>query len=262
MPILICAVALFLNDGGLTMGGSPTLLKGHPTVRMESEIVKISVSNDEVVTDCTFVFRNSGAACDVRMGFPDRGFGAEDRYEDTSDEDWPKVEARTVFNWFKSWVNGKPVTCELVKGLKLGELYRSKMVHFGRNSRVVVRDRYAMSPGGGIVAGGEAYSKETGYILHTGASWKGTIGKSTVIVTFAPGAIKTPVSMQYTSNRLKSPSYFSKFKNSKQGVLCAGPARPTLSGRTLTFVKRNWRPTPNDDVFVQWGYRKFLGGDD
>lgn len=251
-----------LNDGGLTMGGSPTLLKGHPTVSMASEVIRMTVSNTAVLTDCTFVFVNKGPACDVRMGFPDQGFGAEGPYEGTGPEEWDTVEIRSVFTWFKSWVNGKMVSCETVKGKNVGELYRAKTVHFPANGKVVVRDRYSMRPGGGIVADGDAYSKETGYILHTGSSWRGNIGRSTIIVEFDAGSIKTPVSFQYSSNRRKDPGYFNKFRKPKQGIICYGPSKPSLKGRTLTFVRKNWRPTENDDISVQWGYRKFLGGDD
>ncbi|MEP6757329.1 MAG: hypothetical protein ABJA67_17630, partial [Chthonomonadales bacterium] len=59
------------NDGGISMGGSPKLLKGHPSVIMQSEIIRLNVKSEYVEVDCNFVFVNRGKKCTVRMGFPD-----------------------------------------------------------------------------------------------------------------------------------------------------------------------------------------------
>src|SRR2546423_11157601 len=70
------------NDGGIALGGTPGLLKGHPSIAMTSEVVKIVVRDLTLTADCRFVFTNHGPACTVRVGFPDRGIGAMDPDEE------------------------------------------------------------------------------------------------------------------------------------------------------------------------------------
>ena len=69
------------DDGGISFGGSPHLLKGHATVAMKSEVVKMDVHDKVIKVDCRFLFHNSGPACTVRMGFPDEGTGAAEPYQ-------------------------------------------------------------------------------------------------------------------------------------------------------------------------------------
>ncbi len=68
----------FGDDAAITWSGSPKMLSGHPTVRMVSEKIILNVTpltgdaEGHTDADCTFVFKNDGPACSVRIGFPDR----------------------------------------------------------------------------------------------------------------------------------------------------------------------------------------------
>ena len=61
------------NGSAMTNGGSPQMLEGHPTVQMESEVIRITVGKETVRAGCRFVFHNFSPVCTVRMGFPDEG---------------------------------------------------------------------------------------------------------------------------------------------------------------------------------------------
>ncbi len=48
------------NDGGISMGGTPRLLSGHPSVEMQSEVINMKVGDKQVEVECNFVFVNTG----------------------------------------------------------------------------------------------------------------------------------------------------------------------------------------------------------
>ena len=79
VALALLAAPAVANDGGIAFGGSPRLLTGHPTVSMESEVVRIDVGEQNVRVDCRFVFRNDGpAGCplgDGADGVPGPGAG-------------------------------------------------------------------------------------------------------------------------------------------------------------------------------------------
>lgn len=87
--LCLIASALFItvpacglaDDGGISFGGSPHLLRGHNSVSMTSEKVSIAVHKNLIKVDCSFVFHNGGPTCVVRMGFPDQGLGAAEPYQ-------------------------------------------------------------------------------------------------------------------------------------------------------------------------------------
>lgn len=259
---LLASASSLLNDGGLTMGGTPTLLGEHPSVVMKSEVINIKVKSQTVTADCRFDFYNEGPACDVRMGFPDKGDGADDPYEALSEEEWPTAKVESVFSSFRSWVDGKPVTCEPVKGKNIGDVFQTKMIHFPAHSHVKVRDLYSVATGGGVAPDGDGRCRLTGYIVHTGASWKGNIGSSTIIFNFSPSTLPSGASVLYQAPHATKNVKFGQLKRPSRGVVCYGPVKPVLKGRTLTYSLQNWRPTPDDDIFVQWGYKKFARNGD
>ncbi len=252
--------ALTMNDGGLTVGGSPSLLSSHPSVTMESEVISLKVGPHGVVADCRFVFRNRGAACTVRMGFPDEGWGADSPYEETADEDWPKAKIIPVLKNFKSWVNGKSARCELVKGKGVGEIYHAKLVKFGRNARVEVRDTYETELGSAITPDGHGVMSETGYVFRTGSSWHNRIGRSDFSIEWLPSSGFTPTKVVPFAWSEDEAKRFPSMPKPPGLVLVRLPGNPTLKGRKVSTTIRNWRPTKDSDAWISWDYRKANAG--
>jgi hypothetical protein len=247
------------NDGGIAMGGSPRLLSSHPSVSMTSEVIKMTVRGKDVLVDCSFVFKNSGKACTVRMGFPDVGVGANDPDEETDESALAKTPPRTTFKSFASYVNGAPVKTKLIRADQEGHYWHTKTVRFPARSVVRVRDVYRQLTGGGIAMIGKkgGNASQVAYILHTGSSWHGPIGRSEVDVTF-----ETPVVIQPQPVSLKAASGDQDGRSIKKAlppdsVVWKGPCAPTVSGKTLRFVRTNWRPKPSEDVELTYGYKAF-----
>jgi hypothetical protein len=162
--------AAWADDGassGLT--GSVQLLDSHPTIRMVSEVVRVSLPKAKV--RASFVFRNEGPATTVRMAFPEEGYG--DVTTPTSQGD--------SFEFFRSYVDGKRVkVTRVVDKERTGEaeyhVWWVKRVHFGRGQTRRVVCEYE---GGGSRSSYGWYGWS--YTLKTGASWKGTIGRARII---------------------------------------------------------------------------------
>lgn len=254
MLLSVCASA---NDGGIAFGGSPGLLRGHPSVSMTSEVVKVTVQGHRTRVDCDFVFTNHGPACSVRMGFPDEGYGASD--PDEGQADFQNKPPQTTFTSFRSYVDGKPAPTKLIRANIEGHYWHAKTVVFPANSTLHIRDVYTQDVGGGIVAVGQktGQADQIGYVLHTGASWHGPIGRSEIEVTL-------PGKRIHGTLKLVPVSRISKDKNNPRwlkqnvapnAVVWKGPCAPIVHGKTLRFVRTNWRPTEKDDIELTYNYR-------
>lgn len=246
------------NDGGIAWGGSPKLLSAHPTVAMQSEVIVMNVGAQNVSVDCRFVFKNYGRATTVRMGFPDEGSG------DTPHEIGYQIEnpkkVATAFTSFKSWVDGKRVKTQLIRSDEPDKSWHAKSVYFPASSTRIVRDLYTVPVGGQI--GTNGYYSQTSYTLHTGASWRGTIGRSTIIVNFinTGGADNLkPVSIRDLKVENDNIEFVDWSKLPRGTVIYKGNTRPTAKGRTLRFVRTNWNPTENDDIFLAFNPKNMKG---
>ncbi len=258
--LMVSCSAASANDGGIAYGGSPRLLKGHPSVSMTSEVIRLSVGEESVKVDCQFVFTNHGTACKVRMGFPDEGFGADDPDEEGG-EDVMKTPPKTTFTSFHSFVDGKPVPTQLIRADKPGKYWHTKTVTFPAHAVVRIHDVYTQRIGGGIFSTGvqEGNVKQIGYILHTGASWHGAIGRSEIDVTFQDKAVQGNPKLIPLSRILKRPDGRDgrTIKGSVPAmntVVWKGPGTPTVKGTTLQFVRTNWTPKSSDDIDLTYGY--------
>jgi hypothetical protein len=183
------------NDAPIKLisgGATPTSL-GVKNIRMESEVVKITLGEKSFVVDATFVFMNSGDSAQINVGFPKRGFGNfREDFKNTSD-----------FINFETWIDDKkvefaekPETSSIEGGFTLPELiqliktdsmetsslfvhdYRwmVKYVDFPARKKTTTRVRYEAP------YQYSGYCLEAHYIYGTGAYWEGKIGKSTFIV--------------------------------------------------------------------------------
>ena len=241
---LLVSLAAAANDTDISYGGSPRALSGHPTVAMHSEVVKVTVSRKSGVTvDCRFVFVNSGPACRVRMGFPDAGPAA---YEED-----PNSKPVGQFTLFKSWVNGRQVSTHVARGGEGEGVWHVKEVAFPAGKTVEVRDLYT-APVGSSVGYDHFSVAEADYVLHTGASWHGNIGRSEVDVKMDPALAKAPLKLRplYPGREHAIGRY------DRHTIYYRGPCKPVVSGQSLKFVRTNWRPTDDDDIYLVFDIRR------
>ena len=239
------------NDGALSYGGTPRLMNGEGTVSMQSEVILMDIGLKEVKVDCRFVFKNHGSARTVRMGFPD----GDDYFRNNSD-----AKLVSAFSSFQSYIDGKPVKTTLVRGRNKTDktvLYHTKNVAFAKGQTRSVRDVYTV-PVGGAMTDQSGYFATTFYILHTGSSWRGNIGRSEIIARFRRVKLTKPEQdgrkYQIVSPLASSSLSGEEFQSLKwtrpdrEVVVYKGPGRPTVDRNTLRWVRTNWRPTKKDDV--------------
>jgi hypothetical protein len=158
------------NDGAVVgVGGVIKPMKNHPSIVLRSHMVKIKLTPEHADVDCTFVLHNTGKATRVLIGFPESGGG-------------DIVVPKMGFEYFRSYVDGKRVQVrvqEQRRDVDSGGYFRwyLKRVRFGAGQTRVIRNVYR-APLGAISTGHNFFD----YILTTGASWKGKIGRSDIIV--------------------------------------------------------------------------------
>lgn len=172
------------DDGSVeTVGGAVRLMKAHSSIRMVSETVKARVTRDFAEVDCVFVMKNEGATDTVLVGFPDGDMGP---YRGGGEE--YEIEA------FRSWVDGVEIQCRRVPAAEaqipastVGSWW-TKVVVFPAGAVRRIRNQYAVRPTwhpnlleseADSIAGDLTFR----YILWTGASWKGPIGRADLAVT-------------------------------------------------------------------------------
>lgn len=280
VPLVSCtltALPALANDGGIAMGGSPALLTGHSSVSMKSELIKMKIGNGMVAVECNFVFENHGPACKVRMGFPDEGTGAYD--PDEEDPDAMKRPPRTTFTSFKTFVNGIEVPFKLIRANEPGKFWRTKTVTFPARQTTLVRDVYTQNISGSVAGGFDSNTsvnapqvsshQHASYILRTGASWFGNIGKTEVVVQFTDpstakvSAISIPETLnliakkskaapkKLASNQSDQGSFLPQELDSKRNrfVVWRGFAAPAVEENgTIHFVRKDWKPTIKSDL--------------
>ncbi len=254
----------FANDGGLSMGGSPRLLSRHPSVTMTSEVINIVVYKDRwYKVDCQFVFTNSGPACTVRMGFPDEGEGVNDPDEEADPKEVLNTPPHTTFMSFRSYVDGKRVATKLIRANEEGHYWHTKLVRFPAHSVRRIRDVYTQGSGVGVFTlegGKNGYAAQVAYILHTGSSWHDSIGRSEVNVTFRADRMPQSSRVLAVDKVARTDSHDLRVKSiDTKTIVWQGPCTPQIHGKTLHFVRTNWRPTAKDDLFLTYDYQVMQG---
>lgn len=158
IALLIVAVGGANADDTIVsrVGGTAKMIKGHPTIRMVREHVRIEPVSGKVVA--TFIFKNEGPNQTVLIGFPETDYIGKAPYKD-----------------FWSSVDGKPVGVTPITG-SFGKdqkgRYWTKRVSFEKGQTREVMVGYF--GGKGEVSDGQRFMS---YILKSGAAWKGTIGQ-------------------------------------------------------------------------------------
>lgn len=151
-------------------------------VIMEAEEITVDLEKNSV--ECIFVFHNTGKKKSVYMGFPGQLEGLNHENINVVD-----LEIRN----FKTFINGKKLPVTREKSIKKDTLEHLNMqaysefftfnVPFEADESITIRNTYDFTPTYDSI--GNVYS---GYVLETGAMWKGTIGSAKV--TFKLGNIK------------------------------------------------------------------------
>lgn len=256
------------DDSAIAFGGNPGMLHGHPSVSMASEIVKIYVYDKRVRVDCDFTFTNHGPACHVRMGFPDVGIGSYETHEGDAEAEGKMNERNlTTFYSFRSYVDGKPVSTKFIRSNEIGHYWHTKTVFFPTHSTRHIRDVYTHEVGiaEASLRNNPDYNKnkavwvnQVGYILHTGASWHGSIGRAEIDVSFRCKAIPSVLKLIPSNwKAVEDDGYSLKVDSvARNTVIWKGPCAPTVRGRNMRFVCSHLHPTTRDDITLTYNYSK------
>jgi len=141
--------------------------------------------------------------------------------------------------------------------------YQVKTVSFAAHQTHHIREVYRQ-PLGTIALWGDDGNRGTPafqafvYIFSTGATWKGNIGRATMSITFAKDArVRSPLRVgeppdadQTTETGAKK---LWKWWTGHPHTI-EGAEDFHIHGRTLELVKRNWKPTADDDENLYFGY--------
>ncbi len=239
---LLVATAVRADDGWIGNGGTPTLMSKHQSISMDREVVKIFVGREKCIVDCQFWFTNLGRACTARMGFPDYD---EHRYEH---ED-PVV--KSVFDKFESWVDGRPAKTKFISVIDAQLGWQAKDVKFGKNQTRLVRDRYTVTIGSGAT-NSPKFIHQIAYTLHTGASWKGPIGKVDVEISFDPFWTSKGLKVEHVDRNVQVYGFHWDRLPTNFFVVASSLA-PKLSKKTIRFSATNLEPGAEADIDVYFG---------
>lgn len=233
------------------------MLNGHASVAMKSEKVVMHIKKDKIRVDCMFKFHNSGPTSVVRVGFPDRGEGAQEPYQGV---DIRPKNMKGTFDSFESWVDGKQVVAELVPTDDRTLFWHAKTVTFKANSDCEIDNYYTLQPGAQVTSENGMY-QQTEYVLHTGSSWHGQIGQAEIVVNFSPDVIGAPIHLVAKKDLQLKQFFDLKWSTLPKGtVIYEGPCAPTVEKNTLRFFVKNIKPTEHDDIHLYYAYRQLNNG--
>lgn len=240
--IAICCCTAYSDDSAMSIvdGGTVQPMDKHPSIRMMRETVDVKlgtrVGNEwPVFVRCQFEFHNDGPATDTNMGFPEIAQGSGDS------------SASGRIKSFKSWVDGQPVKIKYMpsSGNSKGEFrkrYKAwyvKKVHFdaGQSRRVVVVysarlgfSNTASSPEGMVFL--------FGYILRTGANWKGLIEKAVINVDTSAAGNRYNIDALpsgYKAKKNKLTWTFKNFEPTQDIGLTFKQRFPLLNGKSVHY---------------------------
>jgi|GEM_PF-5959983 len=158
------------DDAAITnVGGTIRLMDEHPHVRLVAEHVHARVFREYALVECVFILRNEGPASVVQLGFPEHSGGAVSLGYDRE------------FEFFRSYVNGRSVDVTLSEPEKYVDGFTywwTKEVGFDEGETKVIRDVYR-----GGIGGDTSLGRWFSYLLHTGASWAGSIGVASLVIS-------------------------------------------------------------------------------
>ena len=152
------------DDSAITnIGGTIRPMDEHPSVRLLAEHVHARILKKHALVECIFFLQNEGPESIVEMGFP--CYTGEDTGQ---------------FEYFESYVDGQKVDIEILEDKQQSpSVWYCKEVRFKEGALKVIRNVYKSGYGGNTM--GDIWFT---YVLHTGASWRGTIGSVNIVLSF------------------------------------------------------------------------------
>lgn len=232
-----------VNDSAMYVSGAPSSLMGKTTVRMVREQISIHIGKS-CLYECEFEFKNDGPTQNVKIGFPDESHGMIGPAEDPK----PRPQIRN----FKSWVDGAEVDVKIEKEIK-GEIghakcWHTKWVKFEAGQTRKIRNTYLSD------LGWFPPSQFAIYTVSTGASWKGVIEESKIIVVFKqPRFRNLIVGPGSGADTVKADKDFWR-KKPLNYVVCEGFSKPVVEANKMTLVKKNFKPTRDDNLVIFWRF--------
>lgn len=235
--VLLLPSAVLANDAWEIYVGSEKAVQPHPHIRMAQEYITMDVGERSAWVTCTFWFRNEGPKSKVKMAYPDEAYSTH--------EDGPYSQLRQ----FRSWVDGKRVSTRFRMIGQNG--FQLKDVPFGAGQSRKVVNRYRMKLGS-CASRDNFYVRMLSYTFSTGASWKGNIGRSKLIVRFngrfQPIRLRSSELLEWESKGHFWPSRL-------QTLFTDGPQGKLVNG-TYQILKHNWRPGEGDNMALK--FRPFI----
>ena len=193
LMLVILAPDRAMGDDGVFRGtGGAVTASTSRSIRMTAEEVVLDLNEIGVVHGiCTFVFSNAGPAESLLIGFPDMGTEIDDSSLPDSSASRPSIYDLRVT------VDGQEVVTKLVlvagegdisRALRAAPLRRFSWVHtwpcfFDSMQTRILRTEYRHPTSTGIWD-----PCILDYVLTTGASWAGPIGK--VLIRVVPGSLR------------------------------------------------------------------------
>lgn len=237
LMFLIFSQMAMANDASLSAEGDNVgPFKGTPPITMEKEVVNVKMTHAKSYVDAVFYLRNTeNKKITLLVGFPDEPATAKELKSD-----FPSYQG--ILKDFRVQVNNQPVSFTSKKQiLKKKRFNRSYVLWkvwemtFAPYERKVVRNSYWVENGRSVL-GHVGFS----YILRTGATWKGNIGRADIIVTLKgihPGELKTKANA-YLEGRETRFTTSTNFK---------------LQANRLVWTFTNFKPEVNGPGFIQVG---------
>lgn len=187
LTIAVFPLTVLANDS--TLGGTGmTVYPIYGTdVVMEEEIIDITVKDGRSYVNCQFFFHNTGEKTELLVGFPTQYPGwyeSQEDFDKEKEEDYYADSHVTELHRFRTWVDGKQAKVTVKKGLKpegnnTGELYFPQWYTWTMTLEAGERVKVVNTYWAENSYGGENWESSR-YILRSGATWKGPIGKVTV----------------------------------------------------------------------------------
>lgn len=239
LVLVLAACPVRADDGVFEGSGGTVSLSQSRHVRMVAEEVVFDLTNPEVVrVACLFVVVNEGPADTLLLGFPD--------YWPSEDDVSQLADGRSAIRDLVVMVDGVPVTTTAVPAAEAPTILGDRTPGVAWNVAHVWPCAFA--PGQVRVLRTEyshVYSMMVGvshvlnYVLRTGASWAGPIGK--VVARIVPGELR--IKERYSPQRWErvgAEYVWTAADLEPTEDIWAGLANPAQVARELAADWRHW----------------------
>jgi len=199
--VLFFAATALANDGMVHLAGTVELIEDKKTnVSMKEEEIIITLHKDHYEIDVWFRFFNDGPNEKILIGFPATHIPVAAKINARDLEAAKKTMFRTYINEKLLQPDEYTIKEEYPENSIGIRIWLLRQVEFKGNSYTTSRVIYKMPYS---EAGGAFYA---GYIYGTGRSWKGPIGKMSVVVKHGDDVMVGGVGEGF--NELKKPTSF------------------------------------------------------